>query len=284
MPDAEEDSAAAIAFYRSIPELSALLDRKRKEKWEAGKMEAEIRKSKWYLKTQESKRAWDLYAATEKPSAAAKVNAKAAELQDILVSLGGTMSYANLGNIAEQSLQFDWNEAQVRNMLGKYVTMRNGLFRGNAATDAATIQQAAWRNGTKMTSSTLEHHVQAIARGDSTLETVKAQLRQQAASLAPAFAEQLAGGADLYDATAAYRSMVANELELNEADVSLMDPLMKKGYSSTDKDGKPATLSMSAFQNEVRSDARWGKTKAAQSEGSQVANSLLKAWGLKGGF
>ena len=110
---------------------------------------------------------------------------------------------------------------------------------------------------------------------DSRDETYYQNLfREQSAELYSPFADQIRAGKSLYDATYGYRNMMAQLLEVGEADIK-WDDLMSKVVT---KDNQK--VSSWDFERMVKNDPRWAYTKNARTSLDEVGRQVLKDFGL----
>jgi len=268
-------------FMKSDPSLWATFQKAIKGNWDAGKFQTEIKNTAWYKKNAESIRQYSYLKNTDPATFAARIAQSVAQVRDAAASVGAVMSDAQIRKVAENSLQYSWNDSQIRDTLAGYVKAVNGIYGGDTGDAMQDIATSAWRNGIKVSPTTMQTWAQGIANGTYDADKVKSTLRQQAKGLAPAYAAELDAGMDLFDITSAYRESMASILEVNPADVDLFDPTIRGALSAKGKDGRPASVTLWQFEQDLRKDPRWKKTKNAQDTTMAVGKRVLEDFGFK---
>lgn len=277
-----EDYGYALAFLKAAgPEIYGLFKKAMgPPAWTPAKFEAAVKASKWYQTHGETYRQQLALEKTDPATYAQNLNAQIAALRDKAATMGASLSADQIRKIADTAIKFGWNESQLSDTLSKYVTFTSA--NGQAADNVASMQQLAWRNGIKMSDRSLQSWAQKIARGDTTVDDFAKYARKSAASLAPVYADELKAGMDLYDIATPYMQTMASTLELNPADISLFDPTIRGALSARGQDGKPAGQSLWEFEQDVKNDPRWLKTKNAQDSVMSTARKVLTDFGLVG--
>lgn len=276
--DYAADYGFQLAFLKSDPDLYKLFRQAVDNTWSPQKFQAELMQSKWYRTHGENYRQTVALQKTDPATYKSRLASLVSQIGDKAAAMGVTFSQKQLTNLAEHSLLFGWNEDQLNDTMSKYITFTGA--KGAAGNNIAAMQQTAWKNGLKFSGDTYRTWAQKIARGDSTVEDFQAFTRKQAASLAPSYADELNSGIDLYDVAQPYMQSMAQILELNPADISLFDPTIRSALSAKGPDGKPTSKSLWQFENDVRNDPRWLKTKNAQDAAFGVAHKVLQDFGV----
>lgn len=247
------------------------------------KFKAAIQGTNWWKKTQASVRQYQLEVASDPKSVAAKQSALFAQIQAKASAMGATASQSTLQTMAKTALMFGWNDVQVQQHLGNYVTATNGIYHGQAATDADSLKQLAWRNGLNVSANTLDSWVKGIAGGKQTTAYYNEYVRNQAKALAPSFAGQLDAGMDLYDIASPYIQAKASILQQDPNAIDLFDPDIRQALGATTSDGKPTSMSLWQFEQNLRSKPEYMKTDTARDSAYSIAHKVLNDFGLMGG-
>jgi hypothetical protein len=271
----------AYAFLRSDASLWSLFTQAVAGNWAATKFQAELKNTSWYQKNAESVRQYQFLAKTDPATMAARKSAITAQMQDKARIMGATMSGPILATIANNALMFGWNDAQIQNVLAGYVKATNGVFSGNAADSATQIRQKAWRNGVSLSESTIQSYAQGVAAGNLTVDGITATIRNQAKSVAPAYAQELDSGMDLYDVASPYMQSMAKILEVAPASIDLFDPTIRSALSSKDAKGQATSKSLWQFEQGLRQDPRWTKTQNAQDSMMSTGRKVLNDFGFR---
>lgn len=119
-----------------------------------------------------------------------------------------------------------------------------------------------------------------IFSGTITPEDLQAQIRRDAASAFPAYSEQINKGISVDALASAYKSSMANILEIDPDSVGYNDPTLRKALQYIGADGKPATKPLWQFEKELRSDSRWEYTNNARNTVDSLSLKVLRDWGL----
>lgn len=277
-----KDYGFQLAFLKSDPELYSLFKRAIAEKWDTSgnKFALELQKTKWY-RTHGSTYRQNLALKTQDPATYnGRLTSTMREIADKAGALGVGFNNAQLKNLATYYLDFGWNDSQLNNVMSKYITYSNA--RGQAASNIQAMQQTAWKNGLRFSGDTYRSYAQSIAAGNLTLGDFTKRARELAKSVAPGFADQLKAGVDLYDIASPYMQSMAQTLEMNPADIDLFDPMIRSALSARGQDGKPASLSLYDFEQKLREDPRYMKTKGAQDSVMSIGKKVLQDFGFQG--
>jgi hypothetical protein len=251
-----------------------------KEGWTAQMFQARLKGTKWFSTHSDSVRQYTALASTDPATVAQRKQALLTQLSQQAAKLGAPIPWTTLSNIADAALKFNYNDAQLNQILGGYVKAVNGVYNGQAATDSDTLHQTAWRNGVNISSASLESWMQQIAQGKATVGFFQNYIRNMAKTLAPGYATQLDSGLDLYDVANPYIQAKAKILEINPADVDLFDPDIRGALSSTGKDGTPSSTSLWQFEQKMRQDPRWLNTANANDSVMGIAHKVLQDFGF----
>jgi hypothetical protein len=176
---------------------------------------------------------------------------------------------------------------KVNSIAGNGITQTG--YSGQALQNYQTLQAIAKANGFNLrdilpnisattTNGDLETAVlQGLAAGTLDVNRISQDARMLAAQGQPQYVRDLlAQGYDLENVYAPYRSVMANELELDPNTINLNDPTLRMAI--TDK----GDTNMYDFKKAIRADNRWQYTQNARSEVSTAALGVLKDFGFQG--
>ena len=136
-------------------------------------------------------------------------------------------------------------------------------------------------NGVKYDPTWYQSAAKSIASGMSLAEDWETQIREQAASKFPIFAEQIRTGVNVSDLMSPYKNLMAEEWEINPADILLDDPTLLSSLM-TDEKGQQSQMNMGEFTRMLRKDPRWMETDKAQNKVSSMAAGVMQMFGLTG--
>jgi hypothetical protein len=277
-----ENYGFALSFFKSNKELWRVFNKAVKGNWSSAKFQAALKNTNWYRTTSKSYRDYVFAKSDDPASMAAKITNTAAQIIDAANTMGAKFSYKTALMISRNSISHGWSDSQLRDYLARYVRVKNGVFHGEAADTAEALRETAWRNGIRISSTTLQSYARAIARGDASVDEYKRRIRKSAASLAPDHADQLAAGQDLYDIAQPYMQSMASTLEIPATDIDLFDRTIRSALSNRDSKGRPVTKTLWEFERDLRQDSRWLKTNKARDEMSSTARQVLSTFGFQG--
>ena len=145
------------------------------------------------------------------------------------------------------------------------------------------MKKFAADQGVTLDRQTMLNQAQLVAKGLATEQDFKNQVVGQAASLYPAYTEQLMAGQTMKEIASPYMDIMSQDLELNPSAVTLADPLVRSALNGVNKQGKPVGMDLTSFQSLVRNDPRWTSTKSAQDNVMGTGIQVLRNMGLIGG-
>lgn len=283
--DAAASYGWSLAILNSNSELKKIFDKAVKAGYTPDRFVAEVRNTKWYQTHSDTWRQNEILRVTDPNTWKQREAAQKAQTSDIAASLGASLTAAQLGQISHNTLMFGWNESQVRDSMVDYVKVASsgplkGQYIGEAGKNATALQAAAYKNGYRIPDASLTDWNKSIMRGDKSMEDYQQFVRRAAATSFPTFATELMAGADLDEIAAPYKASMARILELNDNEINLFDPTIRKGLASVDDKGKPAAMPIYDFENSLRSDPRWMKTDNAHKEVLGLGRQVLSSMGL----
>jgi hypothetical protein len=273
----------AAGFLNSNSELKKLFNSAVDETWTAEKFQAELRDTKWWKTTSETARQAQLLKKTDPATYNASVQAVTIQIRQLASEVGAAIPESKMKKIVTDAIAtgIDKDEDALRNILGGYVTFtKDGTMKGEAGMHEFTMRQYAALNGVEMSDQALKNQAQLVVRKMATTQDFESQIREQAKSAFPGYAEQLDAGMTMKDIASPYEQVMAKELELPVNPAGLNDQLIRTALNGVSKDGKPTGLSLTDFQQQLRSDPRWAKTQNAQDSVMNIGATVLRDMGL----
>jgi hypothetical protein len=269
------------AFFGSVPELNKLFKQAVRETWTANTFTAHLKNTKWWKTTSQTKREADLMAKQDPATYRANVSAARAAAAEAAVKLGAVLSPASLDKLAKNIVTYGWEDAQVQNFLGQYVNFTNkNVLGGQAGQVYKQLRETAYANGVQLSDQAVKDSAAYVVRGVSSMEKESANVRATAASTYPAFADQIAAGANVMDIAQPYIQMYADELQLPATDVDLFNPKIRAALQRKDAKGLPAPMSLTDFQLALRDEPAWRKTTGAADTALAAGRQVLSDMGL----
>jgi hypothetical protein len=177
----------------------------------------------------------------------------------------------------------DFLAASVKTMAGMIGGKVTQGYSGEALANYDKLVEAARDNGFQVSdilpgATTEQQVIQGIISGNIDVNRVIADARKLAAQGQPAYVRDLlAQGYTLKQVFAPYRTVMANVLEIGDANqIDLNDPLLRSAI--TDK----GDMNLYDFRKQLRQDSRWQYTAQAKEDVSTAALGVLRDFGFQG--
>lgn len=194
-----------------------------------------------------------------------------------LVEKGITLDDSSFNSITEEAFDkgFDNNQLDLK-AIGAFT----GRLGGTPLGQVESLKSYANSFGMTYQQKDYDSWSRNIFSGTATIEDLQAKVRQDAASAFPAYSEQINKGVSVDALASAYKSSMANILEIDPDSVGYNDPTLRKALQYIGTDGKPATKPLWQFEKELRSDSRWEYTNNARNTIDSLSLKVLRDWGL----
>jgi hypothetical protein len=114
---------------------------------------------------------------------------------------------------------------------------------------------------------------------------VEEAIKIESASKYPGFADQIMKGVTMDALSSAYKSSMANILEIDADSIGYEDPTLMKalqyrGFEKTKEAGGSQVMPLWQFESDLRSDVRWQFTNNARDSIDSMQYKVMKDWGL----
>lgn len=280
-----EELAASYGFTYSFLEgnkdLKNIFGQAIKETWTTGKFQAAIRDTNWWKTNSETMRKAQLTQKTDPATWDAMVDAETVKVTQLAATVGAAIPAKKMKDLVTTALKTNLDEDGLRNLLGQYVNFtKNGTLQGEAGMHEFTMKEYASNMGIQLDDQTIKNQAQRVIRKVATTQDYESLVRDHAKSMYPAYAKQIDAGQTLKDIASPYTQMMAQTLEIPDTDITVFDPTIKGALNGLSPDGKPSGVSLTDFQQKLRSDPRWAKTTQAQNNVFNVGHQVLKQMGL----
>ncbi len=280
-----EQYGFVAGLLNSNPELKKLFKDAVSGTWSADKFQAKLRNTTWWKTHSKSERDYLIELKSDPASARQTLGAaqtKAIQLAKQMGLTGTALSKANIGNWAYLIAAKGYNDQQIRALMGQKLVISSSSHGGEAGEAWDELSSYAYSMGVKFADSWMAERVKKVIGGTSTAQDVKTELATLAKAQFPQWTAQIDGGQTVQDIASPYMQSMSQILELPSGSINLFDPTIKKALVYTN----PASLQKEAkplwqFENELRSDPRWTKTKNAQDSLFQVGHQVLADFGFK---
>ncbi len=285
MSELAEQYGYTASMLNAIPELKKLFSDMVSGEWSKDKFQAKLRETKWFKTLSSDERQFIALRYTDPATAKQKQDQALIKITQIAKQLGLTGKYGDasfLKTYAYNLVAKGWDEGRVRYELARYLNPNLKTHTGEAGAAWDEIDAYAYGMGVKLSENWIKTRAINIVRGLGTVQDIKNEINNLAKAQFPQWAKQIDGGQSVADIAMPYMQSMSEILELNPGSVNLFDPTIKSTLSwvnpqTQKKEAKP----MWQFENELRGDARWKKTKNAQDSLMQVAHQVLSDFGVK---
>ena len=284
MPELNEAELAqnygfAMAILNSDPELKSIFEQAVAGTWTPERFQASVRSTGWFQRNSDQARNVQLLQATDPATYAKNLEQTRARVSAMAAQMGAQVT--DIVGLATSAHTLGWDDNQLRATLGTYIKYTDGRLIGQAGQWEQELRSYAFDMGITLSDETIRSYVQNASMGYTTVDDAKGAIRQTAVSAFPHLAERLAAGETVADIADPYRQSMAQILELNPSQINLRDPSIRRALSSPDKDGKPQLRGLYDFENDMRQDPRWTKTKNSQDAATSVVSKVLQDFGVR---
>lgn len=275
----------ALRVIYANEELKRLFERAVNAKngqWTAEKFQAKLRDTEWYSNGKYWRDAW------VSENEGTEWETDFSQASDIIsrraTALGANVGEKELQKLTRRYLYEGWYDGTRAMYLDNALAQFIGAGSVGEGDIGTTLRETAWSFGVdgNMNESWYTNAMQRIARGEATLESLTAEIREKAASRYAPFADKIRNGETTRDALGMYISSYADLMEVDEKDVDLNDPTFKKAWGGMDEQGKPKVMSVYDFETELRRDDRWKQTGQGRAATVGLANQFLQSLGFGG--
>lgn len=275
----------SYAFFSMNKELKDLLDRASKEDWTKEKFTAEFMDTKWYRSLSGDERKFIAMKKADPKSAKAKLDAAYVHVRQLANQMGLRETPGNKKKLdlwAYNAAAKGWTDEQLRNEIGKYVYFNDDTWQGEGGETQEKLRSYAYSMGVDMSSQWYADKSRNVIRKIGTQQDYEDEIRRKAKAQYSYWGKQIDAGQSVMDLASPYLQSMSQILELPAGSINLFDPTIKKSLQYRDPTtGKGAAKPLWQFENELRNDSRWKKTKNAQDSLMQVAHQILTDFGIK---
>lgn len=285
-------------LVQSDPELARLFRRAVDEEWDAKTFDYELRNNTewWDSKSAPWRKAFELEYASGDKEWKRQLGLAEDEISKMASEYGITLTKEDKAKLARQYYYQGWNEtpALMQERFSKLASKAPESERTqfNSVEQLASELNAYARDfGISYGDEWIRMTAIKLMNPNSGLNMnqVMQQMASAAESKYPAFKGKLGYGSSgdgetvttLRDAAGDYVGLAAQLLEVQSKDIDLSDGLFRKAFNSGEGE-QPKMMSLYEFENEVRNDPRWAKTKNAEDAAMSNVNKVLQMFGMTG--
>lgn len=273
------------SFLNSNKELKKLFQNAVAGGWSADKFQAKLRNTKWWKTHSKDEREWLLQLKSDPATAKQSMSQAKVKIKQLANQMGMVMSKDKqkiLDKAAYNMVALGWDESQLRYYLGQYVSFKGETLQGEGGEAIMEMREYAYSMGVQLGDSWYTDRARNVLRGVATIQDYKSEIMNKAKAAFPQWTKQIEAGQSVFDIASPYMQSMAQILELPQGSINLFDSTIKKALNYTNK----GTLQKEAkplwqFENELRADPRWKKTKNAQDSLFQIGHQVLADFGFK---
>lgn len=273
------------SFLNSNKELKKLFQNAVAGGWSADKFQAKLRNTKWWKTHSKDEREWLLQLKSDPATAKQAMSQAKVKIKQLANQMGMVMSKDKqkiLDKAAYNMVALGWDESQLRYYLGQYVSFKGETLQGEGGEAIMEMREYAYSMGVQLGDSWYTDRARNVLRGVATIQDYKSEIMNKAKAAFPQWTKQIEAGQSVFDIASPYMQSMAQILELPQGSINLFDSTIKKALNYTNK----GTLQKEAkplwqFENELRADPRWKKTKNAQDSLFQIGHQVLADFGFK---
>lgn len=261
--------------------------------WDAEKTALEIQNSNWYKQHDASSRIAENARLSDPATWERQLGFVLDSLTQQAVQMGAKLDPTQAKQYAEQILKANYSYLQntpdekipdsiINQFLVPLIQYReDGSLGGTAGVSAADIRQLANDYGVPVTDQWVLSMTQKGMTGEITDQDIRSYLVGQAKGAYGGLAANISDTVSVKDLASSYIATLANTLEIDEDQIDLSTPEIKKALTFIDPStGQARQKSLWEFEQELRNDPRWDKTKQGQQELSDAGMGMLRDFGF----
>lgn len=271
------------ALITSVPELQSVYNQAVSGTWSTDKFIAAIQNSQWWASTSSTARQAFATMKADPATWNQNITNLQTQMQSVAAQLGVQLTPQQAQQIAIDAITngYDQNTAVLNQKMAEFLKPASGNhFGGQAGSYEDQIRQSMLDLGVSMPEPELANQIKQIVAGKQSIQGVTAQLRTQAASMYPAYANQINSGMNLSDIASPYMQRAQQLLEMGSGSINIQTPMIKSALQYT-QDGTPTAMPMYDFEKQVRQDPRWLSTDNAQDAFMSNAHQVLVNFGFE---
>lgn len=276
----------ALQVIYSVPELRELFERAvnaREGQFTPERFRAELENTGWYRNNdQYFRKAWT---AEQLGGADWRADLQEARMavQNAARQFGADVTPEELDALARRFIYEGWNEPSRQGLLAEALSQEIAFMpsesggmalRGKAGSFVDNLKAMALTNGLKYNDDWYLSAARSVASGLTDESYWERELRKQAASMFPNYAEQINAGMNAFDIATPYINVFAQTMEMSPYELTLDNPDIRRALM----DG----MGLFEFQQMLRNKPEWMNTKQAEDKTSDISLQVMKMFGLVG--
>jgi hypothetical protein len=287
-PRSEEEIRAFIhsnyghmAMFMNHPELGPILWNAAVNGHDAGLLQGAIWNTQWWQTKSANERDWEMLSNEDPASARRRVEQRNTELRDTAMQIGLKLLPQQIYQMAEDSLRYGWNDAELRDMLATHINIFTSWNTGLVKT---IFDQARNLGGEYFIETTDDQALQFaidVVRGDYQQEDIAGWFRAQAKSKYAHLGNVLDQGVTMRQYFDPHRAQLADLLEVSADSIDFVkDKRWQEVITRIDPDsGMARAMTIGETADLARSQDAWRKTKNSRQSAAQMGTYLMEQFG-----
>ena len=182
-------------------------------------------------------------------------------------------------------MNLGWDDTEITRQLSYLMNSKSATQGGRSlGGQAGSVQQQVKKlysdYGVKYTQQETAEWSKRILTGGYSVEQLQANLMKNAKSRYAALGADIDQGRTVREIADPYVQQMATTLELPPGTIDLYDKKIQKALSGRDPKGQPFVTPLWAFEQDLKNDPRWDKTKNAVNSAYDQATRIGKDWGF----
>jgi hypothetical protein len=293
-PDIASQLYGYMGWAISIPEVAAILKKAAADAqagvgWSQAQMDAALQATNWWKTTDSNKRAWLEKAANDPATADDQVAQKADDIHSQLVQQGVELDPGVINQIARQSLEFGWDDVQMKAALDSELQRSPSVLQSQVGTNYRAM---ARQYATNLSDTALQGWAADSIAGVKSDDQFRQYLVQQAKSLFRNNADLgkfLDDGGTVDQYGDVFKQDAAQTLGVDPNTIDFTDPKWSAALNAQQMDqaGKPVgqvgPMTRQEWIQKMKSDPLYGWSKTANGINELVgtASNLMQQFGFQ---
>ena len=286
----------AMNIISNVPEINSIFKDAVAGQWSDAQFQAKLQSSTWWEENDQYARKYITAKAAGGADWAAMQTTARNKIKIAAAAVGRQLTPQELETYADLYMSQGWGDPDRAGMLKQALSEgitapKTGVegvsladtWTGAAGTVTDALKSIAVANGLKLSDDYFLAAAKSVGAGLSSPEDWIRDVRSQAASLYPLWADKIMAGTNARTLASGYINTIAQTFEIDPNTINLDDPYLKQAFGQTNDKNEPMAMGLWDFQKVLRKDPRFQQTQQYQNEMSDVAHSVLQTFGFMGG-
>lgn len=275
------DNFGAQAWFMDVPEVRQVIwDMAKGGLTDGAEAQRRVSKTSWFKNTSASARTWWAHERADPATAQRDIAEQTSTFKAMANKLGVEIPEDRLRTIAEASLRFGWNQAQINQAIGK--EFRYDPSKKQQSAKVSEMKALAAKYLVPLADQTIDTWARGLMTGEFADEQFAEYLKGTAKSLFPQLSQAIDSGLTVEDYVNPYKQLAAQRLELPPEAINFTDPKWRAALQQPDpKTGQTRVMTLTEWEAHIKKDPTYGydKTQQGVGEAAKLANDLLQKFG-----